>query len=416
MRKLRLGPLAGLLSVFLLLPSLAFARTDTGDTAWMIVATALVLFMTLPGLAMFYGGLVRVQNVLSVLMHCAAIACAVSILWLVCGYSLAFSNGGDANAIIGGFSKAFLATVGKDGFSGTIPEPVFFMFQMTFAIITPALIVGAYPERVSFPMVLAFSALWLLLVYVPVCHWVWGGGWLAKLGVIDFAGGLVVHATAGISALVFALTLGPRIGFPEENHPPHSPSMTYIGAAMLWVGWFGFNAGSALGANATAGIALADTHISSATAALTWMIFEWLQFGRPSLVGLVTGMVAGLATITPASGTVGPAGALVIGMSAGIVCFGAVRTIKVHMKVDDFARCLCRARRWRHSGRLTGSLARKLRPARGWPRTRCYPASPVWCAGLGRFNRGWLVERGLVYHIKAWRLTIAPSRLGRGRA
>ena len=335
MKKNRLGLVLGLVGAGVLLPSMAFAQGDTGDTAWVIVATALVLFMTLPGLAMFYGGLVRVQNVLSVLMHCAAIACIVSVLWLACGYSLAFSNGGDLNSFVGGFSKSFLAGIARDGYSGTIPEPVFFMFQMTFAIITPALIVGAYPERVTFPMVLVFSTLWLLLVYVPVCHWVWGGGWLAQRGVIDFAGGLVVHATAGVSALVFALTLGPRMGFPQETHPPHSPSMTYIGAAMLWVGWFGFNAGSALGANSTAGLALAATHISSATAALTWMILEWARLGRPSLVGMVTGMVAGLATITPASGTVGPAGALVIGLCASVVCFYAVRAIKLRIKIDD---------------------------------------------------------------------------------
>lgn len=335
MKALKIGAMPALLAVWLLAPTAALAQVDSGDTAWIITATALVLFMTLPGLALFYGGLVRVQNVLSVLVHCAVIACLVSVLWLVAGYSLAFTDGGGANALIGGFSKAFLNGVSTDSTVGTIPENVFFMFQMTFAIITPALIVGAYPERVTFPMVVAFSVLWLFLVYVPVCHWVWGGGWLAEKGVIDFAGGLVVHATAGTSALVFAILLGRRQGFPGELTPPHSPTLTFIGAAMLWVGWFGFNAGSALGANGDAGLALTNTHLSCSMAALVWMTVEWLKFGKPSLVGVVTGMIAGLATITPAAGSVGPTGALVIGALAGSVCFICVQAIKQNFKIDD---------------------------------------------------------------------------------
>lgn len=305
------------------------------DTAWLLTATALVLFMTLPGLALFYGGLVQSRNLLSVLMHCFAIACLASVLWLVCGYSLAFSDGGSVNGLVGGLSKAFFANIGRDGLSGSAPESVFMMFQMTFAIITPALIVGAYPERVQFGPVLIFSGLWLLLVYAPVCHWIWGGGWLAGLGVADFAGGLVVHATAGVSAIIFVLMLGSRKGFPSELKPPHSPGLTMIGAAMLWVGWFGFNAGSALSANGEAGMAMLVTHTSAATASLTWMTIEWVKFGKPSLVGIVTGMVAGLATITPAAGSVGPAGALVIGFAGGVICFTAVSLMKTRIKLDD---------------------------------------------------------------------------------
>jgi Amt family ammonium transporter len=311
------------------------AKLDTGDTAWIIVATALVLFMTMPGLALFYGGLVRSRNVLSVLMHCAAICCVASILWLAVGYSLAFTDGGAANAVIGGLGKSFLAGVGTDSLSGTIPEIVFFIFQMTFAIITPALIVGAYPERITFMGMLLFSSLWLLVVYVPVAHWIWGGGWLFDLGILDFAGGLVVHLTAGVSALVIAIMLGGRRGFPREIVPPHNPGMVMIGASMLWVGWFGFNGGSALGANGGAGMAIAVTHISAATASLTWMIIEWKQHGKPSLVGFVTGTIAGLATITPASGFVGPVGALIIGVVAGIICYLMVHLIKQRFKIDD---------------------------------------------------------------------------------
>ena len=311
------------------------AKLNGGDTAWIITATALVLFMTMPGLALFYGGLVRVRNVLSVLMHCAVICCVASILWLAVGYSLAFSDGGAANAVIGGLGKSFLAGVGTDAMSGTIPEIVFFIFQMTFAIITPALIVGAYVERISFMGMLLFSAFWLLVVYVPVAHWVWGGGWLAGLGILDFAGGLVVHLTAGVSALVIAIMLGGRRGFPREIVPPHNPGMVMIGASMLWVGWFGFNGGSALAANGGAGMAIAVTHISAATASLTWMVIEWKQHGKPSLVGFVTGTIAGLATITPASGFVGPAGGLIIGVAAGIICYLMVHLIKQRFKIDD---------------------------------------------------------------------------------
>ncbi len=311
------------------------AELNGANTAWILTSTALVLFMTLPGLALFYGGLVRAQNVLSVLMHCFAIACLVSILWLVGVYSLAFGDGGGANAVIGGLGKAFLSGVGADTLAGDIPESVFFMFQMTFAIITPALIVGAYVERIKFGAVLLFSALWIIIVYAPVAHMVWGGGWLAGLGVLDFAGGLVVHATAGTSAIVLAAMLGSRGGFPTELRPPHNPGMAMIGAAMLWVGWFGFNAGSALAANGSAGMAMLVTHISAAAASLVWIVIEWLKFGKPSLVGVITGMVAGLATITPASGFVGPVGGLVIGLAGGVACYYAVGIVKRALKIDD---------------------------------------------------------------------------------
>jgi Amt family ammonium transporter len=311
------------------------AKLSSGDTAWILTSTALVLFMTLPGLALFYGGLVRARNLLSVLMQCFAVACLMSVLWMVLVYSLAFGDGGAANAWIGGLGKAFLSGVGANTLSGTIPETVFFMFQMTFAIITPALIVGAYVERIKFSAVLWFSGIWLLLVYAPICHWIWGGGWLADLGVKDFAGGLVVHVTAGISALVIAKALGGRRGFPREITPPHHPGLTMIGAAMLWVGWFGFNAGSALAANGSAGMAMAVTHISAATASIVWMGIEWVKHGKPSLVGIVTGMVAGLATITPGSGFVGPLGALVFGFLAGFLCYWCVGFIKQKVRIDD---------------------------------------------------------------------------------
>jgi Amt family ammonium transporter len=311
------------------------ATLSDGNTAWLITATALVLFMTIPGLALFYGGLVRARNVLSVLMHCYAICCISSILWFVGVYSLAFGNGGGLNQWIGDLSKMFMSGVGTNSLSGDIPESVFFMFQMTFAIITPALIVGAYVERIKFSAVCLFSALWLVLVYAPVCHWVWGGGWLADMGVMDFAGGLVVHATAGVSALVIAAVLGPRKGFPNDIQPPHNPGMTMIGASMLWVGWFGFNAGSALAANGSAGMAMTVTHISAATASIVWMGIEWLKYGKPTLIGTVTGTIAGLATITPASGFVGPMGAFIIGISAGVVCFYLVQIVKKTWRIDD---------------------------------------------------------------------------------
>ena len=306
---------------------------DTGNTAWIITATALVLFMTLPGLALFYGGLVRKKNVLSVLMQCISVACLASVLWLVIGYSLAF---GDGNQWIGDTSKMFLSGVGRDTLSGDIPETVFFAFQMTFAVITPALIVGAYVERIKFSAVLLFSGLWLLIVYAPVTHWIWAGnGWLFQAGLLDFAGGLVVHLTAGSSALVLAAMLGPRSTFPLQVDPPHNPAMVMIGASMLWVGWFGFNAGSALAADGNAGMAMVVTHISAATASLVWMSMDWSRFGKPTLIGLVTGTIAGLASITPASGSVGPIGALIIGASAGIICYLFVNIVKNNLKIDD---------------------------------------------------------------------------------
>ena len=298
----------------------------------MLTATALVLFMTLPGLALFYAGLVRQKNVLSVMMQCVSIACLVSVLWFVVGYSLAFSGGGDW---VGSLDKAFLGGVTRSTVSGSLPEIAFFMFQMTFAIITPALIIGAFVERVKFAAVILFSALWLLIVYAPVAHWVWGGGWLAKKGVMDFAGGIVVHATAGVSALLFARAIGTRDGYPKELEPPHDPGMTMMGAGMLWVGWYGFNGGSALAADANAAMAIAATHLSASMAGLVWAGLEWVRFGKPSLMGAVTGVVAGLATVTPASGYVGPAGALVLGASAGVVCFYAVQVVKSRMKIDD---------------------------------------------------------------------------------
>jgi Amt family ammonium transporter len=304
-----------------------------GNAAWLLTATALVLFMTMPGLALFYGGLVRAKNVLSVLMQCVAIACVVSVLWVVVGYSLAFND--IQLGWIGGLGKAFLSGVETDSLNVDVPETVFVMFQMTFAIITPALIVGAYVERIRFPHVLLFSSLWLLFVYVPVAHWVWGGGFLMRWGTLDFAGGLVVHATAGVSALVVAKLLGGRKGFPRELTPPHSPGLTMIGAGMLWVGWYGFNAGSALAANGSAGMAMLVTHTSAAVAALTWIAIEWIKFGKPSLVGVVTGLVAGLATVTPASGYIGPIGGLLIGLAGGGVCYLAVGMVKTRLKIDD---------------------------------------------------------------------------------
>ena len=307
---------------------------DTGNTAWMITATALVLFMTLPGLALFYGGLVQSKNVLSVLMHCFTIACIASLLWIAIGYSLSFSPG-DGDWWIGGTDAFFLKGVNIDSMNGDFPESVWIMFQMTFAIITPGLIVGAFVERMKFSAVILFSGLWLIFVYFPVCYWVWGGGWLYNAGVIDFAGGIVVHATAGASALTLAWMLGRRHGFPKSLKPPHNPGMVMIGACMLWVGWFGFNAGSAGAAGKSAGMAMLVTHLSAATASLVWMFIEWKKTGKPGLVGIVTGTIAGLATITPASGSVGPLGAIVIGASAGIVCYVACGFIKDKLGVDD---------------------------------------------------------------------------------
>lgn len=308
---------------------------DSGDTAWILTSTALVLLMTLPGLALFYGGLVRSKNVLSVLMQCFAITCVATIVWVLFGYSIAFGDGGAANDWWGGLSKAFLSGVSRDSASGTIPETVFSMFQLTFAIITPALIVGGFAERMRFSAVLLFSTLWLLVVYLPVAHWVWGGGWLGQKGFLDYAGGTVVHITSGTAAIVAALVLGNRKGFPKTAMMPHNMTMVISGACMLWVGWFGFNAGSALTAGGDAGMALLVTHISAATGAFTWMVIEWIRFGKPSALGIATGMVAGLGTITPASGFVGPMAALFIGLVAGSVCYFATITIKNTLRIDD---------------------------------------------------------------------------------
>ena len=305
---------------------------NAADTAWILTSTALVLLMTLPGLGLFYAGLVQSKNLLSVLMHCIAIACLVSVLWFAIGYSLAFSQG---NAWIGGISKAFMGDMTRDSLTGTLPEALFAMFQMTFAIITPALMVGAFVERIRFGAVMLISGLWLILVYAPVTHWVWGGGWLASQGVIDFAGGIVVHVTAGTSAAVIALMLGSRQGFPKRVNPPHAPWMVMVGASLLWVGWFGFNAGSAVAADGNAAMAMLSTHMSAATASLVWLVIEKVKFGKPSLIGLVTGTIAGLATITPASGTVGPAGAVVLGLAGGVICYLAVDLVKHRFGIDD---------------------------------------------------------------------------------
>ncbi|MBT4204799.1 MAG: ammonium transporter [Gammaproteobacteria bacterium] len=316
-------------------PSLALADgLDSGDTAWLLTSTALVLFMTIPGLALFYSGLVRAKNTLSVLMQCFAITCLMSLLWMFAGYGLAFGDGGAWNNFIGS-GNIMLADVTRAGMSGAVPETVFIMFQMTFAVITPALIVGGFAERMKFSAVLVFSTLWMFVVYVPVCHWVWGGGWLAQMGLLDFAGGTVVHINAGVAAIIAAMVLGKRKGFPNSAMPPHNLTMTVTGAAMLWVGWFGFNAGSAVAANGDAGMAMLVTHISAAAGSLAWMCIEWVKHGKPSVLGIVTGMVAGLGTITPASGYVGPIGALVIGISAGIVCYYSTQYIKRTLKIDD---------------------------------------------------------------------------------
>ena len=325
-----------LILALLLLPELAMAEgLNQANTAWILTSTGLVLFMTIPGLSLFYGGLVRSKNVLSVLMQCFAITCLVSILWLAGVYSFIFTNGGELQKFIGGASKVFLPEITTTALTGDIPETVYFMFQMTFAIITPALIVGAFAERMKFSAMLWFSGLWLIIVYMPVCHWIWGSGWLADLGVMDFAGGIVIHVNAGVAALVAALVLGKRKGFPSTAMPPHNMTMVVTGAGMLWVGWFGFNAGSALTADGRAGMAMLVTHIAAAAGSLTWMSIEWHRFGKPSVLGIVTGMVAGLGTITPASGYVGPIGALAIGVTAGIICFYATQYVKRTLKIDD---------------------------------------------------------------------------------
>ena len=323
-----------LFAVFMavIIPTTAFAAVDSGDTAWILSATALVLFMTLPGLALFYAGLVQSKNVVSVLMHHFAVACLMSVLWVVAGYSLAFSGDG---AWVGDLSNLFMGAVTVESVSGTIPESLFGAFQMTFAVITPALIIGAYVERIKFSAVLIFSSLWLLVVYAPVTHWVWGGGIMASWGVMDFAGGIVVHATAGTAALVAAIVVGKRRSFPSSVQPPHSPILTMIGACMLWVGWFGFNGGSALAAGQNAAMAILVTHISAAVASLVWMIIEWRKFGRPSVVGIATGMVAGLATVTPASGFIGVPGGIILGLAGGYICYMAVDLIRGKLGIDD---------------------------------------------------------------------------------
>ena len=328
----RWGALLSYLCLFSILPSYAHAAIDSGDTAWILTATALVLFMTLPGLALFYAGLVQPKNVVSVLMHHFAIACLCSVLWVVAGYSIAFSDG---SAWFGSLHNLFMSNITIESESGTIPESLFAAFQMTFAVITPALIIGAYVERIKFSAVLIFSGAWLLVVYAPVTHWVWGGGFMASWGVMDFAGGIVVHATAGTAALICAIVLGKRRNFPTHLQPPHSPILTMMGAAMLWIGWFGFNGGSALAAGQGAAMALIVTHISASVASLVWMIIEWRKFGRPSVVGMVTGMVAGLATVTPASGFIGIPGGIILGIVGGYGCYIAVDIIRNKFGIDD---------------------------------------------------------------------------------
>ncbi|GMR18500.1 MAG: ammonium transporter [Gammaproteobacteria bacterium] len=321
---------------FVILPGLALAEEaptlSSGDTAWMLTATALVLFMTIPGLSLFYAGMVRSKNVLSVMMQCFAITSVMSVIWVVLGYSLAFTGDG---AYWGALDKVFLKGIGVDTLSGTIPETVFMTFQMTFAIITPALIVGAFAERMKFSSMLWFMSIWVILVYAPITHWVWGGGWLGGKGILDFAGGTVVHINAGIAGLVAAIVLGKRKGFPKTAMPPHNLGLTLMGASMLWVGWFGFNAGSELAADGTAGMAMAVTQIATATAAATWMFSEWMSHGKPSALGIASGAVAGLVAITPACGSVGPMGALVIGLTAGLGCFIASTKIKRAFGYDD---------------------------------------------------------------------------------
>ena len=320
----------------LALPRTAWAQDalSSGDTAWMLTSSVLVLFMTIPGLSLFYAGLVRAKNVLSVMMQCFVITCLVTLIWTVYGYGLAFGDGGGLNAFVG-VGKFFLSGVGVDTLSGTIPESVFQMFQLTFAIITPALMVGAFAERMKFSAMLVFMALWVTVVYAPVAHWVWGGGWLGEMGVLDFAGGTVVHINAGVAALVLCIVLGRRQGYPTTAMPPNSLVLTVVGTSMLWVGWFGFNAGSQLAADGAAGMAMAVTHIATATAALAWMTTEWMIHGKPSVLGIATGAVAGLVAITPASGTVGPVGALAIGLASGVICYWAASSLKRKLGYDD---------------------------------------------------------------------------------
>jgi Amt family ammonium transporter len=320
-----------------MLPSLVLAEDtlSSGDTAWMLTSTVLVLMMTIPGLSLFYAGMVRSKNALSVMMQCFAITCLITLIWVLYGYSMAFDDGGSTQQWVGGLGKAFMAGVGVDTLSGSIPETVFAMFQLTFAIITPALIVGAFAERMKFSAMLWFMGIWVTVVYAPVCHWVWGGGWLSDMGAKDFAGGTVVHINAGIAALVAALVLGKRKGYPGTAMPPHNLMFTVIGAGLLWVGWFGFNAGSELAADGTAGMAMAVTQIATAAAALGWMFAEWVSHGKPTTLGIASGAVAGLVAITPASGFVGPMGAIAIGAAAGVLCFLSATKMKRMLGYDD---------------------------------------------------------------------------------
>ena len=339
MFKLLIGTLGLVLVGALGAPEGAFAaetpKLDTGDTAWMLTSTALVLMMTIPGVAMFYGGMVRKKNVLATAMQSFAVACVMTVLWMIIGYSLAFTDGGGMNAYVGGLDKMLLRGIGVDTLSGTIPETVFMTFQMTFAIITPALITGALADRIKFSSLLVFLSLWMILVYAPITHWVWGGGFLAEAGVLDFAGGTVVHINSGVAALVGAMVLGRRRGYGTENMAPHNLILSVIGASMLWVGWFGFNAGSAVAANGSAGMAMAVTQIATAAAALSWMFAEWISRGKPSVLGIVSGAVAGLVSITPASGYVDPFAALIIGLVAGLVCYWGAVVLKPKLGYDD---------------------------------------------------------------------------------
>mgnify|MGYP001219032529 FL=1 len=338
MNKLNFNTIAYSLTIFigvLFSGEVSAAELSAANTSWILTSTVLVLFMTLPGLAFFYAGLVRSKNVLSVLMQCFSLTCLVSLLWVVYLYSWTFGDGGSVNSVVGNLDNLFLSSITSESLSGDIPETVFAMFQLTFAIITPALIVGGFAERMKFSAMLIFSTIWMTVVYAPICHMVWGGGWLADLGLMDFAGGTVVHVNAGIAALVAAVMLRERKGFPNTPMPPHNLSMTVAGASMLWVGWFGFNAGSALAADQSAGMAMLVTHIGAAAGSLAWMFREWMKQGKPSVLGIVTGMVAGLGTITPASGFVGPMGALIIGISAGLVCYEATQYIKKVLMIDD---------------------------------------------------------------------------------
>ncbi|MCB1700156.1 MAG: ammonium transporter [Pseudomonadales bacterium] len=329
-------PLAAAVALMLISSAAGAQELDGADTAWILTSTALVLFMTIPGLSLFYAGLVRSKNVLSVLMQCFALTCLMSLVWFAVGYTIAFgSDGVEQGMWIGDFGNIFFANIAIDSVSGTIPASLFAIFQMTFAIITPALIVGGFAERMRFSAMLLFSTLWLVLVYAPVCHWVWGGGWLGDMGLQDFAGGTVVHITAASAALVAAMMIGPRKGFGTVAMPPHNLTLTVAGAGMLWVGWFGFNAGSAVAANGSAAMAMLVTHLSASAGALAWMTMEWVRHGKPSMLGTVTGMVAGLGTITPASGSVGPAAAVLIGFIAGVVCYFATNYLKNRLRVDD---------------------------------------------------------------------------------